>query len=86
MPARSEERLFMPSSPPHGGDSTPSIARVESLLCPIGTDETEPEADKAGIAIDAQAGIIPPAIPCTGSAKRSNQDKAALMRRNMKQV
>ncbi len=84
MPTRSEERLFMPSSPPHGDDSTPSIARVESLLCPIETHETEPDADRAGIAIDAQAGIIPPAIPCMGSAKRSNQDKAARMRRNMR--
>lgn len=46
----------------------------------------EPDTDSAGIAIDGHTGMTPHAIPSTGKAKRSNQDKVAHMRRSMEAV
>ncbi len=75
----------MLSSPPHGEDCTPFTACVEPAY-PVWKDVTEPDADIAGIAIEAQAGMSPLAIPWIGSAKRSNQDNVARMRRSMRAV
>ncbi len=71
---------------PHGDDSTLCAATcVESMGCAVSVDMTEPEADKAGIAIDAQGGTIPLAIPWIGSTNRSNQERVARTRRSMAQ-
>lgn len=86
MPPRSEEWFPMPASPPHGEDFTPFTACDESLVYAFWAEMTEPDADRAGTAIEAQAGMIPPAIPWRGSENRSNQDKDARTRRSMKAV
>lgn len=86
MPPRLEEWLPMPSSPPHGDDSTLCAATcVESTGCAISVDMTKPEADKAGIAIDEQGSMTPLAIPWIGSANRSNQERVARTRRSIAQ-
>ena len=75
------------SSPPHGDDSTLCAAtRVESMVPVVSVDMTEPEADKAGIGIDAQGSMTPLAIPWIGSAKRSNQERVARTRRSIEAV
>lgn len=77
----------MLSSPPHGDDSTLCAAVcVESVVCAVPVDMTEPEADKAGIGIDAQGSKIPLAIPWIGSANRSNQERVARTQRSMAAV
>ena len=73
----------MRSLPPHGDDSTLCAA---ACVGAVSVDMTEPEADKAGIAIDAQGSTIPLAIPWIGSTNRSNQDRVARMRRSIEAV
>jgi hypothetical protein len=74
----------MLSLPPHGDDSTLcAAASVESVVGAVSVDMTKPEADKAAVGIDAQGSTIPLAIPWTGSANRSSQERVARTRRNM---
>ncbi len=53
------------------------------MVCAVSVDMTEPEADKAGIGIDAQGSTIPLAIPWIGSTNRSNQERVARTRRSI---